>query len=267
MLNTRNITTFNLDRDRAKEEERKTYHHVIDQLNFFGKRRLSKIDTYIQNIIKTITIDSLWEYTYPHTFTYLSDFHYDPEKQQITYVVNSVSANEEGYFLREEHTEKEAAFFARYKDMLAKLFALEQRKESIYAEHTIPTDSNIIAFDQIRTKEQRIKDNKDNNMIHGFSQVQMDNFVKRYHLDGLRRLIKLLNDLDASSKPYSIYNALRHELSSDYIEALLEWASTYSAKARFVLAKIAEERMTKHYELSGFPSYEERMTDNITKLL
>ena len=267
MLNTRNITMQTLKRDKKNEEERKKYHRVMEQLSFFGKKRLSRIDDLTHKIIKTIKIDSLWEFTFPHTFTYLSDFHFDPERQEITYVVNRVEGSDDGYQLRDNPTKREIAFFTKYEGMLKQLFNLEQKRQAIYAEHIIEGDEKVIPFDQIVTRSERVKENQDNNFVVGYSQVQMDNFIREYHTDGIRRLIKLLNDLDNAPDPYAVYTGLRSEISGPYIQSLLEWAATYSPKAQFVLDKIAEERMKQFYEISGFPSYEERMTDNITKLL
>ena len=267
MLNTRNITMQTLTRDKNNEVERKKYHRVMEQLSFFGKKRLSRIDDLTYKIIKTIKIGSLWEFTAPHTFTYLSDFHFDPERQEITYVINKVEASVDGYQLRDNPTEREKAFFTKYEGLLKQLFNLEQKRQAIYAEHTVEKDDKVIPFDQIVSRSERVKENQDNNFVVGYTQVQMDIFIREYHTDGIRRLIKLLNDLDNAQDPYAVYIGLRSEISGSFIQTLLEWAAIYSPKAQFVLDKIAEERMKQFYELSGFPSYEERMTDNIIKLL
>lgn len=267
MIDTKNISNHTLEKDKKNEKKSKMNHQVMEQLGYFGKRRLSRYNELIFKIINTIKKTSYWDYTYPSTFTFLSDFSFNPETKQITYTINKVTANEEGYHLSEDPTEREIDFFYKYNEFLTKLFALEQKRQAIYDKHTEVAHDNVIPFNSIVSRNTIIKENQDKNFIIGFTNFQMDNFIIKYHSEGIRRLIKLLNDLTNSLDPYSVYNELRAELSSDYIEELLRWASLYTPVAQRIIDQIALERMNKHYEISGFPSYEERMTDNITKLL
>ena len=267
MINTNNITTYKLNSENANAKERQTFYRVIDELGFFDKKRLLKIDEIIRKTIITIYSDSLWNYTYPGEFTYLSDFHFDPAKQEIVYVVNRVAANEEGYFLSENPTEREIAFFNKYQEFLRKLFEHEQKRSAIYRAHSAESHDNVIAISDITTRKQRIENNKDKNFIVGFTNHQLTDFIKKYHTEGIRRLIQLLNDLANSDKPHQIYNQMKTELSGEYIQDLLEWAAIYTSKAQYLLDVIAEERMNRFYQIAGMPSYEDRMTDNILKLL
>ena len=122
MLNTNNITTLRLNRERQNLKERETFHRVLEELGFFDKKRLLKIDAIISKTIIAIHSSSLWEYTYPGEFTFLSDFHYDHAKQEIGYTVNRVAATESGYSLSDNPTEREIEFFTKYQEFLKKLF-------------------------------------------------------------------------------------------------------------------------------------------------
>ncbi len=267
MIDTRNISNLVLQRDKKNEERNDINHQVMERLNYFGKRRLTKLNNLIFKLTNTVKTSSSWLYTYPSTFTLLSDFSYDPSTRQITYTINSITADENGYFLREDHTEREEEFFNKYYDLLIRLFELEQRREAIYEEHKDKEYDNVIPFSTITPREALIKENQDKNFVVGFTNYQMDIFIRQYNTEGIRRLIKLLNDLTNSKEPYSVYLKLRNELSGEFIQELLRWAALYTPVAQAILDQIAMERVNRYYEISGFPSYEDRMTDNITKLL
>ena len=192
MIDTRNISNIVLERDKKNDERNDINHQVMERLNYFGKRRLTKLNDLIFKLTNTVKVSSSWLYTYPSTFSFLSDFSYDPRTGQITYTVNSITADENGYFLREDHTKREEEFFNKYYELLIRLFELEQRREAIYEEHKDKEYDNVIPFSTITPREAIRKENQDKNFTVGFTNFQMDIFIRQYHSDGIRRLISCI---------------------------------------------------------------------------
>ena len=186
MLDTTNITRLKLKRDKVLEEYRKDNQEAYDELNILKRKRLFKINDMIYSITNAIEQESGWLYT-PSSFTCLSDFSYTDK--EIVYTINTINSNEDGYYITEDSNPRELRFFTKYKDMLDKLFELEKRRKSLLPEK----DPHIIPISRIVTREARIKDNKDNNMVNSFTNALAYEFVMEYKNEGIVKLVKLLN--------------------------------------------------------------------------
>ena len=214
MINTRNISSYNLDRERQIEAYHHDYHKRYNRANYNGK--------------------------------------------EITFNINRVEGT-----LSSNPTVLELEFYNKYQELLNRINELLERRARILP--SIP--DNVIEFKTLTPKQERISDNKVKNSVVSYSNYLADSFVIEHQRDGINKLLRILNELDKTDNPVLHYNQLVFsDIPPVYLQELLEWAATYSTKAQAILDYIAEQRMNKFYELSVFPSYEDRITKNMIDL-
>lgn len=258
MLNTTNIIRLVIKRDKELATYSGENRDTIERLGYFKRNKFIKIRDLIYNITNTIERESGWMYT-PSKFTCYSDFSYTGD--EIVFKTNTVTASDNGYELGPNPTDREKAFFERYKEVLKRLFELEERRREMLPR--IP--ENVIPFNSIQTRADRIKENKENIFTANFSNYLAFAFVRDNHSKGILELVRLLNMLTDSPDYMRTYRSM-YPVSGPYQQDLLSFAGLYTPRGQQVLDELARERLEKAYYLSGFPTMEERMTKNMIDL-
>lgn len=258
MLNTTNIIRLAIKRDKELALYRQENRDAIQGLGYFKKNKFIKLRDLIYSITNTIEKESGWMYT-PSRFTRYSDFRYTGD--EIVFKTNTITASDNGYELGTNPTTREVEFFERYKEILKRLFELEQRRKEMLPK--IP--ENVIPFNSIQTRSERIKENKENIFTENFSNHLAYAFVRDNHSKGILELVRLLNILTDSEDYMRTYRFM-YPMSGPYQQDLLSFASLYTPRGQQVLDELARERLEKSYYLSGFPTMEERMTKNMIDL-
>ena len=82
MFLPRMIVDYNNSQYNNINDSKSYYYNVLKTISFFKRKKLSKIDSLINEIIKNIENDSGWSYNV-NRFTYKSDFKYDNNKNDI----------------------------------------------------------------------------------------------------------------------------------------------------------------------------------------
>ena len=203
---------------------RSKYYEVLKKLSFFKRKKLSKIDKLINEIIKNIEDDSGWSYDVDK-FTYKSDFKYNISKNDIVFNLNVVKKKNDIYS-PSNFTEREMHFVGKYLNLLDRLSDLEKERDSIYLlVNTVKSHDNLIDFEK---NYNEYKFREDNEHISKFTRYQASHFMDRYGIDGLLELVDLLNKFD-NNDPISVYRGIKEmNVSKDYKDQLLIWISTYS---------------------------------------
>ncbi len=258
MLNTTNITRLTIKRDKELDLYRKENREALSKLGYFKRNKLTKIRDLIYSITKTIEQESGWLYT-PSKFTLYSDFSYTGE--EITFKTNSITADDNGYHLSDNPSSREIEFMNKYQELLKRLFDLEQRRKELLPK--LPP--NVIPFNSIQTKEERIKENQDNIFMDNFTNHLAYAFVRDNKREGILELVRLLNILTDSTDYMRTYRSM-YPVSGTHEQDLLSFAGLYTPRGQQVLDELARERLEKVYNLPNFPSMEDRMTKNMIDL-
>ena len=256
------IIDINIKKDEKIRLATERRNKALESANYFKKKQLLRIQKLLDGLVRLIESSSGWIYT-TDSFVLRSDYHYNGDKKDITFKTNIIRRGENGYYLRQEPSPREETFYTVYKEVLDKIFALEEKRERIYQSLSIP-DENVIDFAKIKSRQIRRRWNNPE-YTRDVTMALAIQFINNYGTDGIRRLVHLLNRLTDIKDPIDAYNDLiRERISPDYIETLFRWAAMYSPKGDQVIGHIIDLKLAA-YNFDFF-NYEEKMTDNIIKL-
>jgi len=265
MFEPREIFELSNKNDITIREDRSKYYDYVKYLGYFSRRKLSKLDNMSRDIIEYIERDSGWKYI-SHSFEYKSDFRYDSYTHDIKFVLNVFSFNGYSYSYNSKRGKN---FHDKYGEILDRLFIIEKKIDTIYKENSKlikdKKEKEIIDFRRsIEQTEIRKKENKD--FLIDYSQTQADYFFSEYHLDGVLKLVKLLNDLDNSDNPRRVYNSLICEnIPNRYKYNLIMWIATYSNIGQKLLDDFDRERNEGMIKMESPIDIEEIRMNNIIK--
>ena len=205
-------------------------HENYKRLGFFDKIRIDRLNKMIKSIIREVEDSSNWEY-YHNTFIYKSNYKYDSTREDITFTINSITRDNNGY-KPSNNSELELDFYNKYTSLLARLSYLQDKRDYIYGE------TNIIEFDTIR----KLNENKDNfPFINDYSLNQAKSFIDDYGFDGIKNLIILLKDSESLSID-DLYERVKNlYLGKNYTLDLLSWLGTYNKTGRILLDNYYDE--------------------------
>ena len=246
----------------AMKKESDKYYDYVNHLSFFPKNRLRKLYELKRNIIYNIEKESSWKYI-SHSFQNKVDFYYDTKTYDIKYSVDIVKSNKEEYSSNSIDGNK---FCNKYKNLLERLVYIENKIEEIYSKYSSVVEENkkkdVVDFTKARF-DLLSDSKKERDKMNEFIRMQARYFYENYHLEGIRRLVNLLNDLTYEDEMV-VYNKLKNEnISNLYISDLVTWASSYSYKGQKLLDRLQKEREERKVYLESPIPYD--VDDKIIK--
>ena len=209
-------------------------------------------DMAYRELDSTIGELSGWIYS-PSGFILKSNYSYNPETQEMIFDVNRVIKGINGYEPSEDRTAFELLFTTKYQTFLDRLFKLEKKRDTlinpIINEHCISISSSKENSGQ-PINESSPKDNT-------YLQIASDRFLSIFGIEGVNRLINLLNYLvnTNDNEPVDMYNKQFFSgATSLYIDELFRWASSFTPRADYVGrgVSIKREAMNRELNPSGF---------------
>ena len=218
------------------------------ELDPIRRLRLKRINHLIGDLASTIGELSGWIYS-PSGFILKSNYDYNPETQEITFDVNRVIKGINGYEPSEDRTAFELLFTTKYQTFLDRLFKLEKKRDTlinpIINEHCIS-----ISYSKDKGNEQ-VKEStpKENTYL----QIASDRFLSIFGVEGVNRLVNLLNYLvnTNDNEPVDMYNRqFFNGATSLYIDELFRWASSFTPRADYVERGVAIKREAMNRELN-----------------
>ncbi len=244
MLITSRVIDFNNEVHNlnvARKEEDKA---ISKCLSPFKRLMLEHINTLISNISHTIEEQSGWTYT-PEFFMSKTDYSYNYHTNEITFTVNKADINHPDCSspIIEE-------FIKNYQGLLNRLTILEQKRSRIIKPYQKNYNSFIIDFnkalEQKKEKTNKIKDLE-------YLSIASQDFIDKYGIDGIKRLVKLLNELTLQDKlnPQETYNRqFRGNITNLYVDELFRWASSFTPRAQYIRDFIERKRWESEQALT-----------------
>ena len=211
-MKTNNIIQDKKRTQLVRSKDREKYQEALRRGSFVTRRRLMNLDEAIAEAVREIEDTTGWEYFDNH-FRSRSDFYYDKEKDQISFQVNLVERIGEEYYRTTATNEREVAFTKKNHFLLSGLAHLEARRDQLY-DQTLDRP----------TKDTPVEDT----FTTTWTDIEMSYFLEKYGEEGIRRLLKLLNQLTDSTCREDTYNAfIRDDTSRDFKNRVLSWVSVY----------------------------------------
>ena len=232
-----------------RKEENK---HIYKRLNPISKIRFNHLNKLIFELASTIERISGWTYT-PSYFTLKTNYHYDYRTNEISYDTNRVEHTKLGYVINETSTEYEKQFITKYQELLKRLHNLEQKRERLISPYKEEYKSFIIDFNQaLKQKKQKSDISNESDYLS----IASNEFISKFGIDGIKRLIRLLNETVDNEDLLSLYNnQFDDSITSLYVDELFRWASSFSPRAQYTRDLVEKKR----YEA------QEVLTDDLRK--
>lgn len=254
MIKTNNIL---MDKKRVsdkKGEYRRIYKELLQNVGIITRKRLLKINNMIEEIVKQIEETSGWEY-YDNHFRSRTNFTYDKDSNEITFQVNMVERENQGYHSVTSNSQEEK-FLKRYDTLLKRIAVLEQKKEDLLQankEKVEEARQKVVVHPSTR-EVLREQEEKEGLFLHSWTDIEMDYFISKYGIEGLSRLIKLMNQLVDYDTPIDAYNAfIRENTTKDFKSRTLSWISVYTASGEKWLDKYYDEEQDRNRWLEEHP--------------
>ncbi len=247
MLISRKVVQMNNERDQKIEEVREENRIIYEKLNPIQKIRLNRINNLIYQLSSMIENLSGWTYA-PYSFINKSNYQYDPKLDEITFVITKIERKNDGYQQPDNPSSYTINFLNTYREQLDKLFILEQKREKILEPYK--QDNHIINFKTELSKKHK-KDGVEGEM--DYLSIASYQFINRYGIDGIKRLLSLLNELASTSSTDSleIYNnQFKGNVTNLYVDELFRWAAAFTPKAEYVRNAIEKRKEALEQELT-----------------
>ena len=233
MLNTNNIVRDSFRDVERMMNESKLERTMEEQLGFFYQKRLERLRNLITTLKTEIEKEPGWKYI-DNGFECRSDFHYDPNYEQITYHKNRVSLDQDDYVC-ETNSDKEKTFVNTYAPLLYRLKRLVDKKENIIIDQLSTVMSKLSPFD---LEEIRHPKRYSTNTSEAFVQMKANAFTEQYGVEGISELIKWLNVVGNATRPMDVYKLLESKALPKALKtALFEWLSTYTTGGEELYAR------------------------------
>ena len=222
MFKPKQIISFNNECFDKLTFEQKKYQQAYDKASFIDRIRLDKYNHLISDIVNIIEIDSGWVYS-GSDFTYKSNFKYDQYSRDICFFVNRVKKGSNG-FVADTCTGRTNAFIQKYNKTLQRLFILEAKKQLLYNKLgiSLQLDDKVVNLEQYKSKKE------EKGVIDDYASQLANCFTSQFGMEGIIKLISLLNDFDMKDAKEVYLELIRERISSDYKNHLITWLQTYS---------------------------------------
>ena len=241
MFIPKQIVAYSNNHDVRVDNERKKFHDVVSMSGFFTRKKLFKLDSLINEIIKSIELESGWTYDV-NKFTYRSHFRYDYKTQDILFTVNEVLRNDTTY-TSVNFTTCEREFETRYAKLLYRLVILQQKRDEIYqASKGLIEQKESRVIDFIKEKK-KIEWQQTDAFISEYTISQAEYFTEHFGMEGIIKLVNYLNDFDNKDRRDTYNRLIRERIKPDYKNNLLTWIATYSNSYNQMYNELEKARM------------------------
>ena len=218
-------------------DENNHKYFLIEQDNFFQTLNYyyqkdhpedNTLERYFyckQELIRILENENRWRYTKPGFFC-RTNFKYNPQDKEITYRVNLIKRNNNGYYVDETSTPLSIEYYNRNTQFFIELAKVERLINSIYLQYKPQVDRIILLTKEGRKSMKEIDPEVRKRLklctspIHHDKLVfikddfnDINRFIHLYQKDGLKRLIRWLNALSSTDDLDTIYNAYIEEMA------------------------------------------------------
>lgn len=245
MICFKKLLDFEREKQEIKEKHYRERRLINNSLSGFDKIRYDKIQEMIYKITYKIEKDTGWEYT-DRSFILPSDFTYS--NGDIDFTINNVSSTDLGYLPKIDMNDREYAFLEQNSKLLKRLGKLENKRD-FYLNKAREINPNMVFMTSTKSTKSK---NLDALFMQRWLEEESNRFISKYHEDGIKRLIKILNLISDNSTDESYGYIMNMYISSEYKRDLLRWASTFSKRGNILLEKF-NERLDKIARADSFP--------------
>ena len=238
MLISKKVLDFNEERKRIITKRVEENKAMSNCLNPVSRLFFNRLNSVISDLGSVIEQKSGFTYT-PDYFMYKSDYTYNSGTNEIIFNVTRLD------IANPDSSELSNRFLTNYEEELTKLAKLEQKRSKIIKPYQDSYNRFVIDFNKA-VEQRKEKENKEKDL--DFLSITSQEFISKFGIDGVKRLISLLNTLTTTNivSPLVIYNMQFYgNVTSRYVDELFRWAASFTPRAQYVRDYIERERMEK----------------------